>query len=273
MKIKFLCPYWGKEGTNAIQFIEEVVNAGFDGVEIGPPDDSHFISELKRAIAENNLVLVSQQYLPPEKETVDDYINRMEKLLIRGIELEPSFINSHTGKDHFTFEENCKAIDKCFELSEKFNTHINHETHRGRFNFCAALTRQYLDNYSELKLTADYSHWVTVSESFLEDQESSLNEAIKRSTYIHARIGHTQSPQVADPFAPENEIYLNKFLDWWQQILGNAKDTGQQEFYICPEFGPMPYMPTYPYSNKPISCQWDLNIKMMNYLKKELTSY
>jgi len=35
---------------------------------------------------------------------------------------------------------------------------------------------------------------------------------------------------------------------------------GQKVFTITPEFGPVPYMPTMPYTKEPMSVQWDNNL-------------
>ncbi len=270
MEIKFLCPYWGMEGTPAQEFIEKVVKAGYEGVEVNSPDDVHFEKELLHAIQENHLAFVAQQWLAPKSETVTDYMSRMETLLLRRAAMLPDFINSHTGKDFFSFDDNCRIVEKCLEIEQRTGVTIRHETHRGRFNYSAATTAGFLKQFPNLQLSADFSHWVTVSESFLEDQQESVEQAIQRSGYIHARVGNTQTPQVNHPFAPEHEACLNAFVHWWKQIIRSAEAQGEQVFYICPEFGPWPYLATVPFTHVPIANQWDTNISMMNYLRTTL---
>jgi hypothetical protein len=41
-------------------------------------------------------------------------------------------------------------------------------------------------------------------------------------------------------------------------------------FPITTEFGPEPYMPTLPFSKTPVADQWELNLLMKEYLKKNL---
>jgi len=270
MHIKFLCPYWGMEGIPAREFIEKVVEAGYDGVEVNAPDNANFENELLSGIREHQLAFVAQQWLEPKIETVDDYIKRMETLLLKRADMQPDFINSHTGKDYFSFTDNCRVIEKCFEIEHKTGIKISHETHRGRFNYCAAVTSSFLDRYPNLQLSADFSHWVTVSESFLEDQKDQVEKAIRNTTYIHARVGNTQTPQVTHPFAPENRVYLETFVGWWKRIVQSAQSRGIQKLYICPEFGPWPYMPTVPFSNVPMANQWAINKELMNYLREIL---
>ncbi len=270
MELKYLCPYWGREGGSIESFIDDVVAAGYDGIEINLPEDSAFIQKVKTLVEENNLICVAQQWLEPRNESVESYIKRLQKTLQFKAEVNPVFINSHTGRDYYSFEDNCKVIDVCIAFEIDSGIPIVHETHRGRFPFSAKETLLYLDKYPELKLNADFSHWAVVSESFLEEQAHSLNKAMQNSHYLHARVGHTQSPQVNNPFTPENADYLNTFVGWWKAILKIAEENGQKQFFICPEFGPEPYMPAVPYTNMPIASQWNINVQMMEYLRSKL---
>lgn len=37
---------------------------------------------------------------------------------------------------------------------------------------------------------------------------------------------------------------------------------------VCPEFGPVSYMPTEPFTGKPLSDQWEINKWMMNLYRE-----
>jgi hypothetical protein len=80
-------------------------------------------------------------------------------------------------------------------------------------------------------------------------------------------VGFEQGPQVNDPQAPEWRGHLQQFMTWWQQIIDMRQVAGQALFTITPEFGPVPYMPTAPYSQQALSGQWDNNLFMMQYLR------
>jgi hypothetical protein len=184
------------------------------------------------------------------------------------VDLQPVFINSHTGKDFFSFEQNSILIEDAFLFSAKCGIQVVHETHRGRFAFHTTTILSYLQKFPKLRLNADLSHLCVVSESLLEDQQPALEQILQQSFYMHARIGFSQAPQVNNPFAPEWEDTLKQFLGWWKSILKYR--SGETDFYICPEFGPEPYMPVMPYSCEPLANQWEINILMMNYLKTQL---
>ena len=104
----------------------------------------------------------------------------------------------------------------------------------------------------------------------LEDQEAIINQIIPFVSHIHARVGFEQGPQVNNPAAPEWNNHVNQFIQWWQAIVDSNKDRGNDSFTISPEFGPEPYMPVQPYSQIPLSNQWDNNVFMKNILKQRL---
>jgi len=251
-------------------FFKRVINTGYDGVEIAIPYDKKFEVELRTLLDQTGLKLIGHQHLQPKKETVNQYIARLEDFLDHLISFKPLFINSHTGRDFFNFEENCRIIDRIDQISKESEIKIIHETHRGRFNFSTYTTNLYFQKYPALKITADFSHWCCVSESLLEDQEDFLEEAFQRTEHIHARVGYSQSAQINHPGAPENKKTLERHLNWWRRILAIRKSENRDFFPITTEFGPEPYMPTMPFSKTPIADQWELNLFMKEYLKKNL---
>ncbi|WP_066631479.1 sugar phosphate isomerase/epimerase family protein [Labilibacter marinus] len=270
MEIKYICPFWGSEDLRPKNFIEKALDAGYDGVEMNAPSDEDAVNEIKKNIQEKGAVLIAQQWLAPAVETVDAYRDRMLARFKQLVELNPVFINSHTGKDFFSFEENSSLLKHCEAFTEESQVPIVHETHRGRFNYHAYTLLPYLNEFKDLQLNADFSHFCNVSESLLEDQEDILEKIMPHCKYIHARVGFDQSAQVNDPFAPEWKANLDRFVAWWQKIIDLAKERGEKTFYVCPEFGPFPYMPQLPYTRRDISDQWGINKKMMEYLRKTL---
>jgi len=277
MNIQFTCPYWGHEHLNIFDFFELLKKEKFNGVEINLPSDetfvNDFIDQLEQTKKEKpDFVFIAQQVSPLKKETPVQYLAQVKENLEFLVSLNPDFINSHTGKDHFDFDDNCRIIEAIMEISERSNIPIYHETHRGRFAFHSKTTMEYIKKFPDLKLVADLSHWCTVSESMLEDQPGVIEALLPNIAHIHARVGYEHSPQVNDPFAPEWEKHLNIFLQWWNEILEFHAENEADSFTITPEFGPVPYMPALPYSLKPTADQWEVNAAFKNLLKKEFFS-
>jgi hypothetical protein len=180
------------------------------------------------------------------------------------------FINSHIGRDIFSFEENVSIFQRVTQLSQSNGIPILVETHRGRPTYSAIETRKYLEAVPELRLTADFSHWMVVHESGLEDQHVNVDLAITRSDYIHARVGYAEGPQIPDPRAPEWEHAIVTHLALWQQIIDRQKANGKESLYITPEFGPPAYMHTAPFTNQPVGDVWEQNVYMKDLLASRL---
>lgn len=272
-RIDYLYPFWGSETETIDEFVCHALNQGFNGIEIHIPEESHFEKTLVDTV-ENikkthpDFIFAAQQVTGIKLQTPEEYLSKVMQRLEQIKHFSPNFINSHTGKDHYTFSENCRIIDAIQTFSLKNNIEVYHEIHRGRFTFHSATTLAYLEKFPELKLVGDLSHWCVVSESMLEAQASIIKEVIPHIHHIHARIGFEQAPQVNNPFAPEWASKLKIFLHWWQQILDFHKN--KNSMGITPEFGPFPYMPQSPFDQKPLASQKQLNLKMKLYLQEHL---
>lgn len=242
--------------------------AGYDGVEMNIPADPGFGARLRELLEQNGLLLIAQQYLPPAVESPEVYTRKMEAYLERLATFRPLFINSHTGKDYYGFDTNCRIIERAEEIGARAGIPVLHEIHRGRFSFSTFSIRPFFEKFPDMHIIADFSHWCCVSETYLDDQPEIMEEAIRRSSHIHARVGHTEGPQVPHPEAPEWREALDKHLAWWDAIIEYQKGLGREQFTISPEFGAIPYLPTLPFTNQPVAAQWDLNTGMMELLRR-----
>jgi hypothetical protein len=270
MEIRYFISYWGNEDIPLVEFLKQAKEAGFQEIEMKIPLKKDFAVQIKHLLAEYQLELIAQQWLSPETETINSHISRMDKNLRYLSSFQPLFINSHTGKDFYTFQENCKILEAAENISKESGVMICHETHRGRCLYSAPMARLYFAEFPGMKITADFSHWCCVSESLLEGQEALLDEAIKRAGYIHARVGYPQGPQVNHPFAPKNSGALKAHVGWWQQIIDYQKKIGTKVFPVLVEFGPIPYLQSLPFTDQPVVDLWKINIEMMHYLKQQL---
>ena len=180
-------------------------------------------------------------------------------------------IDSQTGKDFFSFEQNSRLLEVATKHEVLTGVPVCHETHRNKFTFAAHITLDYLLRIPTLRITLDASHWVNVAESYLTDQPEAMKLAIERTDHIHARVGYPEGPQVPDPRAQEWKEALDHHLQWWDDVIA-CKRKKQAVMTITPEFGPYPYMVHLPYTDKPISNQWDINCFMMDTLRARYTA-
>jgi hypothetical protein len=185
----------------------------------------------------------------------------------------PVLINSHTGRDWFSFSQNLELVDIAAEFSAKTGIRVAHETHRGRMGYSPGHLQDYFDARPALTITADLSHWVCVTESLLENFSSTLDQAIMRTRHVHARIGFEEGPQVSDPRAPEWKYAVDRFLSWWDRMVALRVQAGDSLFMFTTEFGPPPYLPTLPFSNQPVADQFAINHYMKDLLRTRYVEY
>lgn len=273
MRILYFCPIWGmvpdyveKVKGDLPKVLEKIKLAGYDGIEMAVPFDDGQKKQIIELLHALDLKLIALQYAA-SGDSIKDYLSSYTHHIKSANEVKPLFINSHTGKDYFSDEDNHKIINHALALAEELDVTILHETHRGRFSFHAVSAQKYLRAHANLRLVADFSHWCNVSESLLENQEDNVHNAILRTDHIHARVGYNQGCQVNDPRAPEWSAALEAHLIWWDKIVENKSNSSDQLLTITPEFGPPPYMPVTPFEQLPLSSQWDINLWMMNLLK------
>lgn len=270
-ELKILATNWGFQGS-LDAYCDKVKKDGYDGVEIWWPlekaEQDELFSALKKYSLEVGFLCGASQSNFNEHL---DHFKKMTDAAATNTIQKPLYINCHSGKDFFSFEENQNFITHTLQLSKKTGVSIYHETHRSRLLFAAPAAKQYLQKNPDLQITFDVSHWCNVSESLLEDQPETLALAIERTGHIHARIGHPEGPQVNDPRAPEWEAAVNAHLAWWDVIVSRKKKAGER-LTILTEFGPADYMPVMPYTRQPLSDQWAINVYMLNLLRKRYTS-
>jgi hypothetical protein len=181
--------------------------------------------------------------------------------------LKPLYLNCHSGKDYFAYDQNKSLMDYSYELAAKTGVTVYHETHRGRSLFAAHITRNFIEKNPTLRLTFDVSHWCNVHESLLGDQKETLDLTLSRVDHIHARIGHAEGPQVNEPRAPEWADAVKIHFAWWDKVVAAKRREGKI-MTILTEFGPPDYLPTLPYTRQPLADQWDINVYMLKELKK-----
>ena len=197
-----LATNWGFEG-DIFQFCEKASAAGYDGIEVWVPTDKKGSIELNDAVKKYNLKL-GLLAGGHDKEFIN-HKKQFQASIIAGIALNPIYINCHTGKDYFLFQQNKELISYTIQQSVSSGIPIYHETHRGRSLFAGHITKSYVDDIQQLRLTLDISHWCNVHESLLADQEGMVDAALLRADHIHARVGHARSGIADGAKRPDDE--------------------------------------------------------------------
>jgi sugar phosphate isomerase/epimerase len=266
-QLKIMATNWGWS-SSLDAFCAAAKKEGYDGIEMWWPNETKDQKELFAALEKHDLeigYLCGSGHKDPaiNLESFKKAINAASTQSVK----RPLYINCHSGKDFFTYEQNKLFIDHTTETSAKTGIKICHETHRGRIMFAAHIARNFIEKNPALRLTLDISHWCNVHESLLEDQAETVAMALERVEHLHARIGHQEGPQVNDPRAPEWESAVKAHLAWWDKVLERKMKAGET-MTILTEFGPPNYLPTLPYTQQPVADQWAINVYMMQLLRK-----
>lgn len=255
---------WGFTGSWD-EFASKIKQAGYDGMEVWWPTDEKNRAELLEVLNKHKLQ-VGFLVGSGEKD-FQKHLDQFQQNLSAAAKAKPVYINCHSGKDFFSFEQNKQFMDYTEKINKETGVPIYHETHRGRILFAATIARQFIEKVPGLRLTLDISHWCNVHESYLSDQEETVSLALSRTDHIHARIGHPEGPQVSDPRAPEWSDAVKAHFSWWDKVVETKRKEGKRMTFLT-EFGPADYMPTLPYTRQAVANQWDINVHMMEVLRK-----
>ncbi len=238
--------------------LRQVADEGYDGIEhasLPPVEPAEWADLLERHGLGATLLLACDDF-QSSRATIE-----------AAATYKPDLIMSHTGLDRYDFERGKQEFTQFLQLESDIGVRIAHETHRHRMFFNPFATRAYLEEFPEINVLADFSHWCVVCESNLPELQEYLDPAIAASIHIHARVGYRHGPQVPDPSAPEYAEYLKSHVDCWDAIKAAREADGTETLIVTPEFGPPFYMHTLPHTNQPVIdlskvCMW-----MRDYLK------
>ena len=276
--LKFFCPRWGSESIPWDEFLSSVKEAGYAGIEWFPFGEKCNVQEVLDLLHHYELDFCIVMAILEPYNGYKNYMEALEKDLIQLMEIRntkkaPLFISAQTGREFFTLDEIQGCLQLCDKIQEEYGTAIYQETHRNKWSYAAHIVGPVLKKNQNVQLTFDVSHWFCVSESYLEDQQAAVNETINHTRHIHARVGHTEGPQVWDPANEEYAEALQQHLLIWDKCVALAKQENRAYFSITPEFGPPPYMAK---GNREISLvkeQWRLNLWMKDFLQHRYQAY
>jgi len=253
MKLEFYKSTWGMTEESVVEQLEKIKAAGYDGVESPIPADAEgrkLLSETAKALG---LKYIAQIQVQGETAAAD-FCEKAKQAEEMGAVL----LNSHTGRDTMSEEAKKELFDVVTAFQAELPFPVCHETHRSRPTFTPWTAKALLEQYPNLQLTADFSHFCCVCESLLTDQADTMDALCRRSGLIHARVGFPGGPQVPDPAAPEYAEALAAHEAWWGKILAYAKERGDEVFRVTVEYGPYPYMHHLPHENTPVVDLWEL---------------
>ena len=226
-KLKLLATNWGFNGE-LDDYCAKVKKEGYDGIEIWWPlekkDQDELFTSLKKHELEVGFLCAGSD--SNYQKHFEQFTRMIDAAANESIQ-RPLYINCHSGRDYFSYDQGKAMIDHTTALTKSTGIKICHETHRSRLLYSAPVARHYMESIPELRVTFDVSHWCNVHESLLEDQQETVNMTLQRVDHIHARIGHAEGPQVNDPRAPEWDHAVKAHLAWWDKVVEIKKQKGE----------------------------------------------
>ena len=236
--IQFFCSWWGSSHLGMEKMITNIASAGYDGVELEIPELDSQRTKLRGLLEKQNLAIIAHQFCAAELE-FDTYFETFRANLTRACEFGPLLVNSHTGSDRWSFDQNSRLVECAADISAKAAIPILDETHRGRVLYSAGSSLAYFERFPDLRITADLGHWTCVAASLLRDQQDIVDLAISRADHLHARVGFADGPQVLDPFDGRWSEELRRFIEWWRAIVDRRRSEGSAGLTITLEAGPV----------------------------------
>ena len=255
MKLTLYRHLWGIDDSWEVAFPKIKATGLYGGIESPLPsrEDS---ARWTKLLAANGFRYLAMGFT--WGDTVAAHLKSFREQAAHAKELGAVFMNFHSGSDHWKLADGIAFFKESAGIAKEIGLEVCHETHRGRVLFNPRDTLAVLEAVPRLTLACDFSHWVCVCESLLENQLETFKTVAKRVKHIHARVGYEEGPQVPDPRAPEYERHVLQHETWWDLCWDAQQAAGIAETTLTPEFGPPGYLHTLPYTNVPVANLWDI---------------
>lgn len=143
INIKYFCSWWGLDHLGIEGMLFKIKDSGFDSVEIGIPFEKEKSKELKILLDKYKLEVIAYQY--QADGDFEEYKKCFSASLLSATEFKPLFVNSHTGKDFWSVEQNLELVDIASDIEEQSGVEILHKTYRKHFLFSTFKCKQYFE--------------------------------------------------------------------------------------------------------------------------------
>jgi hypothetical protein len=263
MRLELFRTLWGYRESWS-QAIDELLAAGFDGLEARIPESAAQRGAYARLLSERNIpyiatLFTSTPVLPQQSDTPQMHLQDLRQKLEWAAELGPRMVNVLGGNDRWALSEQVDFFGAAAVILAQSGLRGCFEIHRGRSLYSPWVTLEVIRQVPQLRFTSDISHWVVTCERLLNDATDDLTPFIERVDHIQSRVGYDQGPQVPHPGAPEYADALAFHQQHWESIWASQARRGMQVTTMTPEFGPDGYLHHLPFTDVPVADLWQLN--------------
>ena len=248
MRVDMIRSLWGVDAPLEV-VLPVFANLGYRGIEVGAPLDRTEQVALRTLLGEHRLDYIAQVF--SNGETVRAHLDSVRAQLDSAVACGARQITLHGWRDDSHFDDGCRFVEGILQLEQTYGIRCGHETHRSRLLFNPWSTAAYLSRYPDMHICADLSHWVVVAERLLPDCEAIISKVAERTIHLHARVGHSQGPQVIDPRLARYTQEVSAHEHWWRMIYLANQARNEVALTVTPEYGPPPYQAVDPQTNEP----------------------
>ena len=259
--LRFFRQVWGCElfSLDPAVLFPELSRLGYHGLEASVGDIKRLshgkVDELLASLRQHRLDLLCiaytrwDDYQSWERKSVEEQLTHYEEQLSVIREWQPIHVNVHAGDDTWSMREHTEFFERAIPLQQRIlgpSIGASFETHRGRSLSTPAVGLQLMEQLPELRLTADLSHWVLVSERLFTHplEREWMHRVVARVDHTHARAGYNQHAQVPHTSWAGFDKEIAWFDEWWQRIWDESMKAGKRTITLTPEIGPVPYTMT-----------------------------
>jgi len=187
--------------------LDAISAAGFDGVQFATPGTAQELSHC-RGIG-LGIAASGRVNLPAETDAL------AQQFADDGYECA----TLHVGWGLEDDQQACRLIESVIEASCKWRIPLYIETHRATIFQDMWRTVQFVRQFPDIEINADFSHWYTGQEMVyggFEQKVAFLAPIFDRVRFIHGRIGNPGCMQVRiDTNATEPPLYVQHFKRLW----------------------------------------------------------
>ncbi len=248
MRVEMFRSLWGVDAPMDV-VLPVFAAQGYRGIEVGALLDGTEQRALRMLLEQHRLDYVAMVF--SQGESVSEHLDSVRMQIEGALECGARQITLHGWRDSSHFDDGCRFIEGVLKLEQSYNIRCGHETHRGRLLFNPWTTAAYLSRYPDMHICADLSHWACVAERLLADCEEIIAQVAARTIHLHARVGHSQGPQVIDPRMPRYAQEVSAHEHWWRMIYLATQARSESTLTVTAEYGPPPYQAVDPITNEP----------------------
>lgn len=201
-------PTWTAGPRTADAFLAATIEAGYEGVQVFLPQQA------EEALAAG---LVDASGIGPAR-TADD----VEAMVGMWAGSVASSLTLHLGTGFETADQGRALVEQMLGTADRHGVDVLVETHRATLFQDPARALALVEEFPELRFTADLSHWYTGVEMVYGDLDAKLQAlapVFDRCRMVHGRISDPGCIQVAVVGADDPSDHVEHFRSMWRHVL------------------------------------------------------